>query len=179
MAKVAVLVGSVRSQSNTARAAAVLVEELKSAGATVDLVDPRALDRRLPGSAGNDEVVAQVTADLKRRVGAADGVLLVTPEYDGSYSAVMKLLLEHLGYPSVLAGKPVALLGVASGAIGAARAVDHLRAVLVHIGALAIPPFRFLATVHKGVDQAGRITDPGMDSVIRAVARQLLDYLKG
>jgi len=40
---------------------------------------------------------------------------LATPEYDGSLSSVMKLVIENLGFPSVLAGKPVALMGVGGG----------------------------------------------------------------
>ena len=37
----------------------------------------------------------------------------------------MKLVIENLGFPSVLAGKPVALLGMAAGAIGAIKSLEH------------------------------------------------------
>ena len=52
------------------------------------------------------------------------GVVLATPEYHGSFSSVMKLMIENLGFPSVLAGKSVALLGVAGGSIGAIKSLE-------------------------------------------------------
>jgi NAD(P)H-dependent FMN reductase len=172
------LVGSVRPQSNTAKAAAVAVDELCLVpGAAVDIVDPRLLDLRLPGAPGTDTLVTEAATSLQQRVQPADGILMVTPEYDGSYSAVMKLLIEYLGYPSVLAGKPIALLGVASGSIGAARALDHLRGVCLHIGAVVVPGSRSVATVHKGFDAAGRAVDAAKEADIRAVAQSLVSFL--
>ena len=41
---------------------------------------------------------------------ATDSVVLATPEYHGSFSSVMKLVIENLGFPSALQGKPVALM---------------------------------------------------------------------
>ena len=41
----------------------------------------------------------------------ATGLVFATPEYHGTYSSVTKLIIENLGFPSVLATKPVALLG--------------------------------------------------------------------
>ena len=175
---VAVLVGSIRPSSNTAKATAVLADELAVLGVRTDVIDPRDLDLRLPGSEGSDEIVSQVTADLRARVVAAAGVVLVTPEYDGSYSAVLKLLLEYLGYPSVLAGKPVALLGLASGQIGATRALEHLRAVCLHVGALALPGAHSVAAVHKVFDAAGQVKDAAMEQGIRAVARELVGFVQ-
>lgn len=178
MAKIALFLGSMRPKSNSANAAQVLINELLSQGAVTDLVDPRVLDLRIPGGHDSEPFVSQLTASLQARVAAADGVVLVTPEYDGSYSAVMKLLLEHLGYPSRLQGKPVALLGVASGQIGAARAVDHLRGVAMHVGALVVPGAVSVAAIHRGFDPMGRVVDERVATDIRSVATNLLDFLR-
>ena len=62
-----------------------------------------------------------------------------TPEYHGTHSSAAKLIIENLGFPSVLAGKPVALVGVAAGQIGAIKALEHLRSVLSHVGAIVLP----------------------------------------
>ena len=50
-----------------------------------------------------------------------------------------KLIIENLGFPSVLATKPVALLGVAAGQIGAIKSLEQLRSVLSHVGAIVLP----------------------------------------
>ena len=66
-------------------------------------------------------------------------VILATPEYHGSFAAMMKLVIENLGFPSTLAGKPVALLGVAAGRIGAIKSLEQLRSVCSHVGAIVLP----------------------------------------
>jgi len=177
--RVAVLVGSVRPGSNTGKAAALLAAELAAEpDVTVDRLDPRLIELRLPGSPGHAAEVAAVEQDLKARVGACQGVILVTPEYDGSYSAVMKLLIEHLGYPSVLAGLPVIILGVASGRIGADRAIEHLRSVCLHIGAIVVPGSRSLATVHATFDADGKCMVPEAEAMVRDVARALVGFVR-
>ena len=61
------LVGSAREKSNTARIAASLNQALTERGAAVDVVDPRRLDLRLPGSAGGDEASTRLMADPAER----------------------------------------------------------------------------------------------------------------
>ncbi|NIT99995.1 MAG: NADPH-dependent oxidoreductase, partial [Nitrosopumilaceae archaeon] len=67
------------------------------------------------------------------------GIILATPEYHGSFSSMMKLFIENLGFPSMLSTKPVALLGVAAGEIGAIKALEHLSSVCSYIGAIVLP----------------------------------------
>jgi NAD(P)H-dependent FMN reductase len=168
-----VVSGSVRIASNTGRVAALMGEVLRARGAVVDDVDPRGFPLLVPGVAGQEAEAAALTADLQQRVRASAGVILVTPEYDGSYSAVLKVLIEHLGYPSVLAGKPVAIVGVASGRVGAARAVDHLRGLCLHIGAIVLPRPRSLAVVHRLFDDQGRCVDAATAASLTAAAEEL------
>ena len=51
-------------------------------------------------------------------------------------------MIENMGFPSVLAGKPVSLLGVAAGRIGAIKSLESLRGVCSHIGAIVLPRTR-------------------------------------
>src|SRR5438067_2496587 len=114
--RIVVINGSVRPGNYTAMASAYVVDELKkNPRVSVDVVHPAELQLPFPGT--NPD--APDTRKLQQLVREATGVVLVTPEYHGSFSSVMKLVIENLGFPSVLAGKPVALLGVAAGSIGA------------------------------------------------------------
>ena len=112
---------------------------------------------------------------LQQQVSDATGVIL---EYHGSYSSVIKLIIEQLGYPSVLSGKPIALLGVAAGSIGAIKALEHLRSVCSHVGAIVLPGPVSVAAVHKVFDENGQCTDPAMEQRIRSVATNLIDYIR-
>jgi FMN reductase len=104
--------------------------------------------------------------------------VLATPEYHGSFSSVTKLVIENLGFPSVLAGKPVALLGVAAGAIGAIKSLEQLRSVCAHVGAIALPLPVSVANVQKAFDADGRCLDPAVEKRVRGAATHLLDYLR-
>ena len=115
---------------------------------------------------------------MQETVAAATGVILATPEYHGSYSSVMKLLIDNLGFPSALSGKPVALLGVAGGRIGAIKALEHLRSVASHIGALVLPGPVSVARVRTVFDDEGRALDDAVASMIRGVPVKLIHYIE-
>jgi FMN reductase len=91
----------------------------------------------------------------------------------------MKMVIENLGFPSLLQGKPVALLGVAAGAIGAIKSLEHLRGVAAHVGAIVLPTPISIANVQSVFDGQGHVTDPNVENTIRGVARNLMDYVHG
>jgi NAD(P)H-dependent FMN reductase len=89
---------------------------------------------------------------LKQRIRVSSGVILTTPEYHGSYSSTLKWIIDHLGYPSVLSQKPVGLIGVASGELGAVKALEHLRGVCAHIGAFVMPKTVSIPKIERFID---------------------------
>jgi NAD(P)H-dependent FMN reductase len=85
------------------------------------------------------------TASIIESVRAADGVILASPVYRGSFTGALKNLLDHLPIES-LAGKPVGIV-----AMGASQhhflGVDwHLRDVLAWFGAIVVPTSVYLAS---------------------------------
>src|SRR6266852_7902243 len=146
--RIVVINGSVRPGNYTSMASTLVVDELeKDPEVTVHLINPE--DYHLPFPGANH---AEGTKRLQEEVKNATAVVLATPEYHGSFSSVMKLVIENLGFPSVLAGKPVALLGVAAGTIGAITSLEHLRGVVSHIGAIALPMPASVSDVQKVFD---------------------------
>ena len=90
-----------------------------------------------------------------------------------------KLIIENLGFPSAIAEKPVALIGVASGRIGAIKSVEHLRSVMSHVGALVVPGGISLAGVQSAFDvETGRCIDPKTETALRGVAASLLTFMQ-
>lgn len=78
--------------------------------------------------------------DMAEQIRAADGLIIVTPEYNYSIPGVLKNALDWLSRvtPQPLARKPVALQTVSPGAIGGARAQYHLRQSLVFLDAFVL-----------------------------------------
>lgn len=95
----------------------------------------------------------------------ADGVLIVTPEYNYSVPGVLKNALDWLSRvtPQPLAGKPVAIQTGSPGTIGGARAQYHLRQMMVFLDAQVLNkpeimiggmPSRIDPTTHEITDEA-------------------------
>jgi len=168
------LQGSVRPQSNTGKALAVIANYMEQQeGLSLEIIDPSEMHIALPGQGTTDDA-----RHMQQVVREADGVILATPEYHGSYSSVMKLLIDNLGFPSALKGKPVSLLGVAAGRIGAIKAMEHLRSVASHVGALVLPGPVSIASVRNVFDAEGGLVDPDLGEKLNGVATSLIEYVQ-
>ena len=173
--QVVAIPGSVRPGNFTGKALAVLADELRqNPGIDLELIDTAGIDFPLPGMSNGSPAVKR----FQETVSSADGIILATPEYHGSFSSVMKLVIENMGFPSGLSGKPVALLGVAAGRIGAIKALEHLRSVCSHVGAIVLPGPISVAGVQQVFDEQGNCLDKGVEQEIRSLAGKLLDYIE-
>ena len=173
--KVVAIPGSVRPGNYTEKALAVLVDEFgKNPGIDFEMIETARIDFPFPGMSNGSAAVRR----FQETVLAADGIILATPEYHGSFSSVMKLVIENMGFPSGLSGKPVALLGVAAGRIGAIKALEQLRSVCSHVGAIVQPGPVSIAGVQQVFDEEGNCLNEGVEREIRSLAGNLVDYLR-
>ena len=127
-----VVVGSLRRESFNRRLAGG-IEKL----APADLRFTHARIDDLPLYNQDDDAhPAEPVQRLKREIGAAQGLLFVTPEYNRSMPGVLKNALDHASRPygkNAWAGKPAGVLGASIGAIGTAVAQQHLRVSLAYL----------------------------------------------
>lgn len=165
--------GTSRPDNYTSKALAVVNDELASLGHRPEVFDARDLALTFP-----DEGLTDDARRLRSAVEGAGGVVLATPEYHGSFSAMTKLIVENLGFPSALQGKPIALLGVAAGRIGAIKSLEHLRGVCAHVGGLVLPGAVSIAGVRKAFDEEGNCVDEGAEDVLRGVASSLITFIE-
>jgi chromate reductase len=76
------------------------------------------------------------SAKLKSAIDDADGVLIITPEYNRSVPGVLKNAIDWASRPdggSSWEGKPVAVMGATNGRLGTAAAQMHLKGMLVYL----------------------------------------------
>lgn len=173
--KIAALLGTSRPGCYTGKALALVIDELeKLDDVEVNFVDAAKIELQFPGCDGNTDA-----SELQEIVKESTGVILATPEYHGSFAANMKLIIENLGFPSVLGGKPVALLGTAAGRIGAIKSLEQLRCVCSHIGAIVLPGPVSVANVQGVFDEDGDCTDENVEKMVRGIAHSLYDYIQG
>lgn len=176
MTKILGLSGSLRAGSfNTAllRAALAAVPE----GVQLEM----ATLHGIPLYDGDDEqqhgTPAAVQA-LKARILAADGLLLVTPEYNNGIPGVFKNGVDWLsravpGVPDVFRERPVALIGASPGGFGTLLSQSHWLPVLRTLGV------RFWSGGRLMVSRAGSVFDAEGALKDEAVKRQLGEFLRG
>ncbi|QEL65115.1 chromate reductase [Oryzomicrobium terrae] len=159
--KLVVLVGSVRQGSYNAAIARAL-HQLVPAGVTVEILPSVAglpiYDADLQ-AAGFPEAVTRM-ADAIR---AADGLVIVTPEYNYSVPGGLKNAIDWLSRlsPQPLAGKPILIQSASMGVFGGARAQYHLRQILVFLNGMVMnTPEAMVGAAHTKVDANGQLSDP-------------------
>lgn len=127
MAKLLFIPGSLRAASSS-RATVRALEARLAGKAETAVADIGALPHYNADVTDNAAVAAFVSA-----VGAADGVVFVTPEYNFSIPGVLKNAIDWASrpaYESVFKGKPCLVISVSGGALGGVRAQAHLKYVL-------------------------------------------------
>jgi NAD(P)H-dependent FMN reductase len=151
--RIAALCGSLRDQSTTRAALAHTLGAAQQHGAETDLIDLRNLDLPLYDA---DQSNAGDAPELTERLRAADGVVLGTPVYHGSYASALKTALDYCGFEE-LEDKPVGLLTVAGGQFPT-PGVMHLHAVCVWLRAHPLPHHVAVPNASEVIEN-GQITD--------------------
>jgi chromate reductase, NAD(P)H dehydrogenase (quinone) len=131
--RIGVLVGSLRRESISRRAAKALIA-LAPESLTLEIINLG--DLPLYNQDLEDAPPTPWTA-FRDRIKALDGVLFVTPEYNRSVPAVLKNAIDVGSRPrghNVWDGKPGAVVSVTPGLLGAFGAHHHLRQSLVCVG---------------------------------------------
>ena len=125
---------------------------------TFDLIDVPLYNGDVE-AAGDPEPVVRFKAAIR----AADGVLMVTPEYNHGVPGVMKNAVDwasRLPQSSALTGKPVAIIGASPGITGSARGQSQLRQAFEFTGSICMPqPELLVFRAHEKFDEEGRLAD--------------------
>ena len=159
MSKIVVIVGSLRKESINRRLAGALAKLAKPG---TQFTFSRIDDLPLFSQDLEPSPPAAVTR-LKGEIEAADGVLIVTPEYNRSIPGVLKNAIDWASRPygkNSFDGKPTAALGTSGGAVGTAAAQQHLRSILAYLNVILMgQPEGYIVYKKDMVDDAGQVAD--------------------
>jgi len=157
-----VIIGSLRQGSLNRRLAEAAAQNAPE-GVTIDAVG---IDGFPLYNSDLEIAYPQFAIDFKARVGNADGVIIVTPEYNYSIPGVLKNALDWLSRPPATQpfnGKPVGIMGASSGVFGTVRAQSHLRQVLQFLNARVMAkPELLVGQAQSKFDEGGALIDEGV-----------------
>jgi chromate reductase, NAD(P)H dehydrogenase (quinone) len=127
----------------------------------------------------------QEVKEFKQAIATADGVIIITPEYNWSIPSVLKNALDWSSRgDKVFNGKPVKTLGVTTGMLGTIRAQLHLREILAAPGIQAklFPPggneVLIGSSSQKFDEQTGKLVDEGTLSFLDSKIDAFIDFAK-
>ncbi len=184
--KILAFAGSSRTGSYNQKLVTAAAEYARNAGASVTVVSLRdfalpLFDQDLESAQGLPAGAKQFKALLREH----DGFLIASPEYNSSFTPLLKNAIdwasraESKDEPPLAAyrGKVAALLSASPGALGGLRGLVHLRALLGNIGVIVLPDQVAIGAAHEVFDDAGLIKDERKSAQIANLARSLTNFL--
>ena len=158
MAKIALILGSVRRDRQGIKVARWIEKKLQDRHHEVFFVDPMDLNLPLLDRMFKEmKDPSEKLKDLQRKIKDAEGYLAVTPEYNRSTSAAMKNTLDY--FLEEYFFKPSAIVSYSPGIFGGVNAAQLLRLVFAELGAPSIPSAFTISRVHNAFSENGKLTD--------------------
>jgi len=173
-----IILGSVREGRKSEAAAKFVLEKLKAGGYQTQLVDFKELP--LPFyNAPTVPVVyfktqypnanAQKWSEIAR---AADAFVIVSPEYNHGYPAVLKNALDW-GYLE-FEKKPFGLVGVSNGTVAGARMIEQIRPIIQNFNAMSIKETVMIGPVEKYFGEDGKLLDESLHKKVDGLLASLV-----
>lgn len=181
MTKILGLAGSLREKSFN-RALLRAAAELSPPGCEVEIATIQGIPL-YNGDLEAEEGVPSTVRELKDRIAAGDGLLLVTPEYNHSLPGVFKNAIDWLTRPPkdisrVFGDRPVGLMGATPGGAGTRAAQT---AWLPIFRALGMRPWfgqqLYVARARELFDDTGRLEDEDMRERVRAYMEGFAEFV--
>jgi chromate reductase len=176
--KLVAFCGSLRKASFNRLSLQAFIERLPAGTSvqTIEIGDWPLYDADVQAKGFPDKVQAAQKAMLE-----ADGVVLVSPEYNYGISGVLKNAIDWLSRmtPQPFATKPTALFGASMGLLGTARAQYQLRQTLVFLDGRPLNKPEVFANAFAGAfDTDGNLTDAKLIQQIAAQMQALASWAR-
>lgn len=159
-----IIAGTDRPGSNTLKISKFVQGLYKDLGEDVEILDLQELKKHL-----HEDLLYGTTSEgmkpYMQKVLSSEGLIVVTPEYNGSMPGILKYFIDHMKFPDSFEYRPVCFIGL-GGMFGALRPVEHLQQVFGYRNAFIYPERVFLMQVHRHLDAEGKLTDEAAKNLL-------------
>lgn len=174
--KIYVILGSTRQNRFGEQPARWIFEQAKKREELdVEFIDLRDLDlpffdEPVSPTYNEGKYVAPHAKEWAEQIGKADGYIWVSPEYNHSYSAILKNAIDYVYYE--WNKKPVGL--VSYGSVGGARGVEHLRGIAAELQMASMRTAVHISEPWNLLDEKGQFKSEGFDYQAKTMLDQLV-----
>jgi NAD(P)H-dependent FMN reductase len=171
--RIAIISGSPRGTSITHRVALHLQQVLQNTtDHEIEIIDLREIEMpQLQTVFTSVEAAPEAYKEVARSMFAADSFILVTPEYNGSYSAALKNLLDH--FPKQH-HKAFAIATASPGGLGGVRAALQLQELIYALFGIGSPYMLVTPQVDKKFDAEGNLLDESFRKPVEVFIKEFL-----
>lgn len=174
MYNITILYGAIREGRLSIRAAKALKNALEASGKfNVTFIDIK--DHHLPVMEARLKDMNNPPSSLltiSKALDNADGIVFVTPEYNGSYSGAFKNAVDY--FTKEWAKKPIGICCSSNGRLGGVNASHHLQALILSIGAFPMPYKLLVNNLPNTLDEDG---NPQDEHLVSSLAKFADEYL--
>jgi NAD(P)H-dependent FMN reductase len=179
--KILAFAGSTRKDSYNKMMVRIAAEGARDAGAEATYLDLRdyplpLFDQDLEASGGLPENARK----LKQLFIEHQGLLIASPEYNSSISAVLKNTIDWISRPQpserpmiAFAGKVATLMSASPGALGGLRGLVHVRSILGCLGVIVLPGQIALLKAHEAFNADGSMKDEKQLAGVKDLGKNL------
>lgn len=185
MTRILVFAGSTRQGSYNKQLARLAARDVVAAGAEATFLDLREFPMPLyDGDMEAGDGPPEHAFRLQEIVAQHHGLIVASPEYNNSISAVLKNTLDWVSRtPRVrganpFAGKPAALIAASPGSLGGLRGLDAVRNVLNTVGMLVLPGMVAVGHADQAFDADGKLKDADLGRRLHGLAAEVVGLAK-
>lgn len=176
-----IIVGTDRVGSNSKRIADLLQGIYKALGEETELIDLQFAMKGLVATPQYGNVTDPTLKAAADKINGSDGLIIVAPEYNGSFPGALKFFIDHLKYPDAFEARPVCFIGI-GGMFGGLRPVEHLQQVFGYRNAYVFPERIFIMNVFHQFKKTeanpnGEFTDATILELMKIQARDFTIFI--
>ena len=186
MIKILAFAGSLREHAYTKRVLNVAAEGARKAGAEVTVIDLRDFPMPIFNADEYKTPFDPNAARLQDLLAAHDGLLIASPEYNGSIPGGLKNVIDWASRPSpkyeksvqVFKGKTAAIMSASPGSFGGIRCLAHLRSILSIMFVNVLPVEIAVTFAHDKFDgDGGEMADEKTKKILEDLGASLVKIL--
>ena len=178
--------GSLRKKSENKKLLRVAVEGAQEAGAEVTILDLNEYGLPVYNQDIEDSGGLPASAvELKKLFMSHQGLLIASPEYNGSLTAALKNVIDWVSRPeegeqplACFAGKVAGIMSVSPGKLGGSRGLMHLRTILQGIKVHVVAYQMSVAESSAAFNSKGELVEPSLDQGTRHLGCQVCTQIE-